>query len=313
MPAFLTHYLFGRLQYEKMAPGTVKNAISAQKKVFALGLAGPDIFFYFLPDFLLGRKKVGSVMHEECCGRFLRNLTREAVTYRGEERGIALAYLAGFLGHYELDTHCHPYIYAYIDKRAEEIAAKHLQEGNVKPVSGHQKTGIHFQYEGAMDYYFLRHYTGKTPAEMNQNRLTRLTVKQKSVIARLVAAAYNRTYAVPNLSVTSMKLVLASVKFVMFCIRDPHGRRERLLAPIEKRMYGHLFSAGLFVNNNCYGIEEEEFCRLQPLFEKGKKEYAEVLEYLDLYLEAAEEEKEAAEWWLFRKIGSRSYHSGETV
>ncbi len=332
MPAFFTHYLFGRLEYERLSTGEVRSIISRQKPVYALGLAGPDIFFYFLPDVALGRKKTGSHMHEERCGMFLRNMLREAERMHGERREVALAYLAGFLGHYELDTHCHPYIYSYIGSEAERLEEAALNTGKETSVSNHQKTGIHFQYEAAMDNYFLRYYGNQRLTELNQNRITRMNGLQRRTVAELVAGAYNRTYPKGRLSIRYMQLVLASTRFVMWGIRDKHGRKEAVLAPVEKLCYGHVFAAGLLLNEHCYGIGWKEFRKLQPLFEQGRKEYALVLDALEKYLEAVEtykkcsnpdtspEEKkrlrqqcEALQKALYEQIGSRSYHSGETV
>lgn len=306
MPAFFTHYLFGRKCYARMEEGALKNMVRRHTKAFALGLSGPDIFFYFVPDQLLRGDKPGSVMHEKACGAFLHRMLEETMCLTGEDKKIAAAYLAGFVGHYELDSYCHPHVYQYIEQNAESGA------------SGNEKTGIHFRYEGAMDYYFIKHYTGRTPSILNQNKIVRLTGREKKVICRLVAGAYNRTYSYPNLTSVSMRLVLASLRLVMFLIRDRKGRREKLLLLFEKMFFKHPFVSGLFVNDNCYGIGTDEWEEMDKLFRKALEDYAQVWTALNEVFEAekADEEGNAAlraRKEFYRRLGSRSYHTGLTV
>lgn len=315
MPAFFTHYLFGRMGYGHMEEGVLKQAVRRHKKAYALGLSGPDIFFYFVPDQLL-REKPGTVMHERACGAFLRHMLKEVLELEGEERRIGAAYLAGFVGHYELDSYCHPHVYQHIGQAARAGA------------SAHERTGIHFCYECAMDYYFLKHYTNRTPSMLNQNKIVRLNRQERNVICRLVAAAYNRTYPYPNLSRASMQLVLASLRAVMCLIRDRKGRREKIALPIERLLYGYPFLTGLFVNDNCYGVGIEEWEIMDSLFRKALEDYDGVIKALGAVLEEgqgleASRRLEAQEKGsramrrrkkeFYDKLGSRSYHTGQPV
>lgn len=328
MPAFYTHYLFGRIGYRHMGESALKKMVRRHKKVYALGLSGPDIFFYFVPDQLLVHPTPGSRMHEEKCGAFLRCMLREALSMSGEEREIAVAYLAGFIGHYALDASCHPHVYEYIEEEAKLL--EHGEAGRVsggrKPrvhkVSGHEKTGIHFRYECAMDHYFLEHYAGKTTDCLQQRKMVKLNRKERGVISRLVAAAYNKTYDRPNMSETSMRAVLSSVRLVQRLIRDPRGRKERVLCPLEKFIYKHPFLAGLFVNDNCYGVGQDEWERMHVLFRAGLKEYDAILAALSKVMESvtqggetaeAEEKLQKALRQFYRRLGSKSYHTGERV
>lgn len=323
MPAFYTHYIFGRIGYERLGEGELKKMVRRHKKAYALGLSGPDIFFYFVPDQLLVHPTPGSRMHEEKCGAFLRCMLRETLGLRGEEREIAAAYLAGFIGHYALDANCHPHVYQYIEEEAkllERGEAGRVSGGGkprVRRVSEHEKTGIHFRYECAIDHYCLQHYAAKTTAALKQRRMVRLSRKEKIVISRLVAAAYNKVYDRPNMSFYSMRAVLLSVGLVQRLIRDPRGRKERVLCPMEKLIYRHPFLAGLFVNDNCYGVGAEEWEKMHVLFRSGLKEYGAMLEALSRVMEGSgdgsEENREETLRQFYRRLGSRSYHTGERV
>ena len=315
MPAFFTHYLFGRIAYQHMEEGLLKQYVRRHKKVYALGLSGPDIFFYFVPDQLL-REKPGSVMHEKACGAFLRHMLQEVMLLKGEEQEIGVAYLSGFVGHYELDSYCHPHVYQYIEDAAQD------GRETSRAVPRNKKTGIHFRYECAMDYYFLKHYTNKTPSQLKQNKIVHLTRQERKVICRLVAAAYNRTYASPNLSTVSMQMVLGSLRLVMHAIRDKKGRREKIVLPLEQLFYGYPFLTGLFVNDNCYGVEIKEWKIMDNLFRKAMEDYENVIKAMEKVLEEAKEPggqgengraMQKAKKEFYTKLGSRSYHTGLTV
>ena len=46
MPAYITHYTCGILNYRDLKDGNVKNRIKSQPHAYCVGLAGPDVFFY---------------------------------------------------------------------------------------------------------------------------------------------------------------------------------------------------------------------------------------------------------------------------
>ena len=286
MPAFYTHYIFGRFGYHDMEEGVLKEMVRRHKKVYSFGLSGPDIFFYFAPDQLLVHPTPGSRLHEEKCGAFLRCMLREALALSGEERAVAVSYLAGFIGHYALDVSCHPHVYEYIEEEAaflERGEGGRVSDGSMhfrirrRPrahrVSRHEKTGIHFRYECAMDHYFLEYYASKRAGQLRQRKMVYLASKERKVIARLVAAAYNKTYDRPHMSEASMRAVLFCVRMVQHLICDPYGRKEKILCPLEKFVYRHPFLAGLFVNDNCYSIGKEEWEKMDELFRSGRREY----------------------------------------
>src|SRR5574344_691941 len=130
MPGFITHNLFGREEYKKMQDNSVKKSIRSQRNVYNLGLQGPDLFFYFPFARYIGKKNLGSMMHNtEVNTYFSKMLDYIEKLKDAEEKNIAVAYLSGFLGHYMLDCHCHPYIYAKTDYLTKNkfYHAKHVQ------------------------------------------------------------------------------------------------------------------------------------------------------------------------------------------
>ena len=119
MPYHYAHYRFGVAMLNVM-PADLQRVAKRHRRLFDVGLHGPDIFFCYN---LLRNTKIGSLgsrIHsqtgKEFFGRACRNL-RLRPSSEGE------AYLYGLLCHYALDSACHPFIWEQ-DKQgiAEHIA-----------------------------------------------------------------------------------------------------------------------------------------------------------------------------------------------
>ena len=48
MPGFVTHYLFGLDAYRQIHSESIRQNLHKNHSAFALGLQGPDIFFFYL-------------------------------------------------------------------------------------------------------------------------------------------------------------------------------------------------------------------------------------------------------------------------
>ncbi|MCX4270047.1 MAG: zinc dependent phospholipase C family protein [Lachnospiraceae bacterium] len=292
MPSFYTHVIFGMENYKKLRETELKEVLQTHRKAYTLGLLGPDIFFYNLLDAPLGKKKPGEMLHLFRTNRFFRNMIEGIEQMDGEEREAGIAYLTGFIGHYLLDVHCHPYVYSHIDRK--------------NPI---KEVGEHFMLEAAMDVYFCRKYYRKNPIAIPSVPLIRISKTERKVISQLVSEAYNRTYEFPRLSISSLRFVLALGPIAMRILRDRYRRRERLLRFVEERFFGFPFLSPMFVNNRRYGIGKKEFSVFQRLFREGHKEYAEIMPKVNQMLIRRGDETVKRE--ILRKLQNRSYHTGE--
>ena len=100
MPGYVTHYIFGRDMYEKLNDPVLKNNLYKNRAVYALGHQGPDIFFYYLPAYVLHGHNLGDMAHTENTGAFYAALLESrSIFKKPEDLQIANAYLEGFLGH----------------------------------------------------------------------------------------------------------------------------------------------------------------------------------------------------------------------
>lgn len=106
MPSNYAHYRFGAAMLGIM-PGDIRRTAKRFRRLYDVGLHGPDLFFYYNP---LRRNQIGILASQthaqsgrEFFGRICRNLRLDP----SEE---AEAYLYGVLCHYALDAACHPFV-----------------------------------------------------------------------------------------------------------------------------------------------------------------------------------------------------------
>ena len=115
MPAFYAHYRFGKQILSGLSPD-VHQCIQRFQRLFDIGLQGPDFFFYYNPIMKTTVGSLGGTFHSQSGQEFF---TRAAAQANSE---AARAYLYGLLGHYCLDSTCHP----FVDKMDADGKARHV-------------------------------------------------------------------------------------------------------------------------------------------------------------------------------------------
>ncbi len=103
MPASYAHYRFGQQLPDLLSSGE-RRLTQHFRQLFLTGLQGPDPFFYHNPLFRTKVVKLGSTFHAQTGREFFTHACT-CVTSDG-----AKAYLLGLLGHYALDSVCHPFV-----------------------------------------------------------------------------------------------------------------------------------------------------------------------------------------------------------
>ncbi len=114
MPALHTHYICGDTMLRLIDDAQIRNSILNHRNVFKLGTQGPDLFFYYGAWPWAknnGMSKFGERMHEEKTGEFISEALKYVISSDSTEKGVLTAYLCGYLCHYVLDSHTHPYIF----------------------------------------------------------------------------------------------------------------------------------------------------------------------------------------------------------
>jgi len=106
MPSNYAHYRFGGLVLDKLNADT-RRPIQRFRRVFDVGLHGPDLFFYYNPFWKNPVGQLGSDFHKKTGREFF---TAACAALKAAPSEMGTVYLYGLLGHYCLDAGCHPYI-----------------------------------------------------------------------------------------------------------------------------------------------------------------------------------------------------------
>lgn len=103
MPASYAHYRFGKLLLPTL-PADVRQTIQRFRRMYDMGLQGPDFFYYYNPFLKTAAGQLGKEFHRQSGQAFFPNACKAASSE------AAKAYLYGLLAHYCLDAACHPFI-----------------------------------------------------------------------------------------------------------------------------------------------------------------------------------------------------------
>ena len=297
MPAYMSHYICGLKAFHTLAPGELRECIRSHAGIYDLGLAGPDIFFYSLKETFFGGMRTGRLLHKNRSGAFLMSLIRHADSLEGEERRAALAYAAGFIGHYSLDSACHPLVFRV------------CHDSN-----GRRALGRHYRFEGAADAYFCEYYLRRNIRNSHQMGLLKLSRPEKHAAAAVLAASLQDVFGdekgLPCRK--AIRRVLTEYYLVTGFLIDDSGFRDWAVSRIEILKQGYPLYSGLFINDNRYGAGKDLLERFRARFERGVRRNARLLAAMDRYLSSGEIPEERIER-LSTALGNLSYHTGKPL
>lgn len=296
MPAFLTHYACGVVNFNDMKDGAVRESISAHKGAYGMGLAGPDVYFYSMAEAFRPGMTIGRTLHKYRCGAFLQALYRETEQYRGDDRKTAIAYFSGFLGHYALDSSAHPLIFRETEDSCEK-----------------RQLGKHFRFEAAIDAYTARYVLCKDIRDTHQMGLFNLSSREKRIIAHMLSEAFAAVYpdASHSLSERRMYGMLYEYRVISSLLMDETGFKEWVFTRLEEKIRGYVYLAPLFINRNLYGMSKEQYDRFRKRFDRGVRFFKKMTIYEEKALRNPEDERARDEF--FSQIGNRSYHTGRPM
>ena len=223
MPSNYAHYRFGSLALPEL-PEERRRSLQRFRQLYDVGLHGPDLFFYFLPLFHTKTRELGGSYHKLTGKEFFETAAarlREQPSEGGE------AYLFGVLGHYALDSACHPLVNA-----ADA-------EGKIR----------HVELETEFDRHLLTK-DGKVPAHrQNLGRKTRLTWGECVTVSGFYppATAYTVRVGVGSMSLVCGAMTMKNRELLQTLFRlggehalqlvmstRPNHRCAQLLEPLEQ-------------------------------------------------------------------------------
>lgn len=315
MPGFTTHYLFGTDAFHELKCAPLKRNLYYNRAAYALGLQGPDLFFYYLPSYaFLWGHNLGALAHDQRTGEFFQNLLESRYLFTSlADRRIAEAYLFGFLGHYTLDTICHPYIYSRTDYHGE--------------LKGY--FAKHAYLETEIDTELLALKQNRKPSEFHQNHTLALSFQQRIVIARMLQFAYTRTYPEFKSRFITMLLGIFSMRLGICLLHDKTGQKKVLARLAEKYFLGFPHFSPLIASDKLHFCKDPFNMKHRKwanpwnpslvstesffdLYEKAGVLYQKRIRMLYRYLRMPENSREAENYLQeFRKeYGNLSFASG---
>ena len=277
MPGFTTHYLFGIDAYHRIQNSYVRENLYKNHSAYALGLQGPDVFFYYLPSYLLHKKNLGAIAHSQDTGAFFSYLLESRTLFAGNRRKleIADAYLSGFLGHYTLDCMIHPYVYAMTGYTP------------ANPPKDINYFGQHAYLETELDNTMLSLKKHLKPAKFHQDATILLNSLQKRVIARMLTYAYKNTY--PDLLIHEQ--IMYGAFFWMRTgtrlLNDPSGQKKVLARLMERLIVGHAFLSPMVPSSKHHFVADPMNLAHRPWTHPWTKERS-VSSFPELYKKAGE-------------------------
>jgi len=120
MPSTYAHRRFGANVLEHL-PDELRNQLEQNRKLYDIGLHGPDLLFYYHAVKSNPVSNLGGAMHDKP-GRVFFDRARGVVRSE-DDRAAALAYALGFVCHFALDSTCHP----YVEKFTRESGVTHCE------------------------------------------------------------------------------------------------------------------------------------------------------------------------------------------
>lgn len=275
MPGFTTHYLFGADLYQKLTSGKIRQNLKLNHAAFALGLQGPDLFFYYLPLYLIPQENLGALAHHKNTGAFFSNLLQSRNLFTGNKCAldIADAYITGFIGHYTLDCTIHPYVYAFTGYPADN------------PPSNTEYFGQHAYLETEIDKELLYQKKRLIPSRFRQSATIRLSHRQHKVIVQMLTYAYKNTYP----DIHSGKLLISGapicMRLGMRLLRDPSGQKKVLARSLERLFPGKAYLSPMIASDKYRFIEDPFNRRHRPWIHPWTKETSDA-SFHDLYQNA---------------------------
>ena len=112
MPSDYAHYRFGNLALPSL-PKDLQRSVGRFRQLYDVGQHGPDLFFHYNIVCKTSVGRLASTMHEDTGEVFF---TRACKRLRLHPSEAGMVYLYGFLGHYCLDSICHPFIHEHTDE-----------------------------------------------------------------------------------------------------------------------------------------------------------------------------------------------------
>lgn len=240
MPDFWSHRYAATVAYEQ----SLANFAPFSKRAFKyymLGAQGPDLFYYLNKTNLMTKRHyrhVGNRLHTQ----EVKQVMERMLSYLQKDSDPdLLAYTLGFYTHFQMDSHCHPYICAWgPDSKSHKVV------------------------EMALDALTLYTYQG---ALISKNRISRLHPKRNEITDTFY---HFLNQVIPNVALMKKDLKhinrdFSALQWIL--LKDVVGKLPFKTAIANKLGYD---LRGIRYTKDLAGIERQwDFSAYKTAFEKG--------------------------------------------
>lgn len=264
MPDFWLHTLGGELVLERLKASDWSKMIEKNRKAYNLGCQGPDFFFYndFVPWIKEKRGPIfGTMMHEN----HTKALLLQGIDFLRERRNnedfsYLASYFSGFMVHYVIDKHEHPFINARTNTSSE-----------------------HKTLEMKLDTYFIEKYWNKRVHLLSPSSMIDIGQELPSIISSFYKNIVDKIYGL-SLKTSIINDSYNDYKRVFDIFYSPKGYKRFCLnmlnpfLPIDISMC--IYPPDV---DNSF-LMEKEFLEFEDLFKKGILEGVHLIELVTSYL-----------------------------
>lgn len=245
MPASYAHYRFGKLLLPNLPPD-VRQCIQRFRRMYDMGLQGPDFFFFYNPFVKTATRQLGSTFHRQTGQEFF------LVACKAATSDAAKAYLYGLLGHYCLDSICHP----FVNQLVKIGEARHIP------------------LESEFERFLLLQDGEVSPETFDMSKYFKLTRGEcMSVAAFYPGSTGGKVFQ----SIRFMAL------FTKFLAHPNRTRQTKILKKLNPRLCDHMIPTEESDDLAPYVRE------LQELFEQALAQYPQLLSQLQHHLQAGKD------------------------
>lgn len=177
MPSSYAHYQFGA-QALPTLPADIRFPIQRYRRLYDLGLQGPDFFFYYKLGIDTPVQQLARKYHYRTGKEVFSKICRDL----GHPTDRELAYLYGLMGHYCLDAVCHPMIQETVGddglahNAMESEFDRFLMERGGIPKPHSYNRGIHLKCGKGCETVIARFYPEAKPEQIRESLNTMETV-----------------------------------------------------------------------------------------------------------------------------------------
>lgn len=222
MPNYITHALCANDILQELKHESLKIVIEKNPQVYAMGSSGPDFLFYYRTFPWLDQSQnkevhnIGQVVHVEKVNEFYRNFVNYILEEKDQEvKEIEIAYLAGHLMHYALDTSAHPFVF--------------FHSGEMKGASKYW----HYRLESMIDTVMVKQVKKLDLAHIDAVGMVNSTLKVRKILSKIYRDVVNDVYGL-DFDLSIYEECYETMPQVVKLLFDPHNLKFSWIQAGEK-------------------------------------------------------------------------------